>query len=215
MIYKITMTSADGLSCDKLSGLRSYFKNHCVNAYLINEHGETGGNSHVEGLAQFETATTSNVTKRVKCLYLDLGLEVSPFSIIVKKCTHLNGALIYARKELEKMGTVLLLKGWKQTWIDQKVKESVKDIPYRLLKKKGIRLTQRTAAGLMHEWCKAHNMIVIDRESMLRVVSLMAVEGFLFGNLQRPKGVYVDLCALFGSGKQTASLFDFALIYLN
>ncbi len=133
--YKITLTASGGLQEEELAKIQSYFQKNCSQAYVVNEQGDSGGNSHVEAIASFETTSTSNVTNRMKTLYGIMGMEVSPYSIRCKKVTHLAGAIIYANKETKKDGKVLVLKGWTSSFIDQQVKDNVKSIPHSMLKK--------------------------------------------------------------------------------
>jgi len=179
----------------------------------VNEQGESGSNSHVEGVAEFETVNTSNVTQRVKGLYKTLKIDVSPNSIRVKKVTHLIGAIIYANKEIETDGVVLILKGWTQTWIDKQVKDNVKNIPHKMLKKKGTRLTQGTAGALIYEWAIANTCRVVSKQDYQYVAKQMAKEGYLFGSV-RHVGVFQDVCALFGSGDAVESAIEQALHWL-
>lgn len=138
MYYKITLTSRGGLKPHELNTIAEHFKK-CRNAYLVNEYGDSGTNSHVEGVVEMDTENTSNVTCGIKRCYEKIGIEVIPFiTIQVKKATHMIGALIYASKEVRGNGQVILLKGWEQSFIDKLVKENVARIPYKMLKKRAI-----------------------------------------------------------------------------
>ncbi len=205
MFYKVTFTSFGGLNSENISQIKNYFSS-CNHVYLVNEFGESLQNSHVEGLVEFDTEHTANVTVRCRNLYKKMGLEVSHHSIRVKKVTHLIGAIIYATKELKEAGEILILKGWKQSWIDKTVKDNVKNIPYKMLTKKGTRLTQNTGAAVIHEWCLANNCCITGKEDLGEVVRKMACEGYLFGSL-RPKGILADVCALFGDGRAAQEFF--------
>ncbi len=211
--YKITLTASGGLQEEELAKIQSYFQKNCSQAYVVNEQGDSGGNSHVEAIASFETTSTSNVTNRMKTLYGIMGMEVSPYSIRCKKVTHLAGAIIYANKETKKDGKVLVLKGWTSSFIDQQVKDNVKSIPHSMLKKKGTRLSQQTAGALIYEYATANNYIVKDKETYRLICIEMGTKGFLFGCV-RHKGVFQDVCALFGSGDAIGLAIDSELNFL-
>lgn len=199
MYYKITLTSRGGLSTLEVGKLVQYFE-ICRHAYLVNEYGSLQVNSHLEGIVEFDTNTTSNVSERIKRVYASLKIDVIPqVTINVKKVTHLTGALIYASKELATGSNVALLKGWKQTWIDKMIKDSVKDIPFKMLKKLGCRLTQTTGPALIYEWCTANNMQIETKEDFLEVKKLMCRQQYLFGTCRDP-GLWQDVCSLFKSG---------------
>lgn len=212
MFYKITLTSSGGLTKPDIAKIRAYFK-QCRHVFLVNEFGESLQNSHCEGIVEFETEHTANVTARCHSLYSQMGVEVSDYSIRVRKITHLVGQIIYTKKELSGIGELILLQGWSQTWIDKTVKENVKNIPHKMLTKKGTRLTQNTGGALIHEWCLANNCRVTNKADLEEVVRLMADEGFLFGSI-RPKGIFADVCAHFGDGRAAASLFHSDLQWL-
>ncbi len=213
MFYKITLTSSCGLTQPDIEKIKNYFT-QCRHVFLVNEFGESLQNSHCEGIVEFDTEHTANVTARCKLLYASMGVEVSDYSIRVKKITHLIGQIIYTNKELSGKGELILLKGWNSTWIDKTVKENVKNIPHKMLTKKGTRLTQNTGGALIHEWCLANNCRVTNKEDLKEVVRLMADQGFLFGSV-RPKGIYVDVCAHFGDGRAASALFESELQWLD
>jgi len=213
MFYKITLTSSGGLDDSHIGVLVEYFK-QCRHAYIVNELGSAGGNSHLEGIVEFDTVKTSNVTERIKIVYKKIGIEVGEYTIKVKQATHLVGALIYASKELRSGGKIVLLKGWEASWIDKQVKENVKNIPHSMLKRKGVRVNKGTGAALIYEWCVANNSAVKKKYDYVEVVRTMAGEGFLFGNT-RHLGLYPDVCALFGCGKATSMCAESDLRFID
>lgn len=156
-----------------------------------------------------------DVTTWIKGLYAKQNIDVTPNSIRVKKCTHLVGAIQYASKELKEndKSKLISLKGWKQSWIDEQIKNRVLYIPHNVLKARGRRITQQVGAALVFEWCTAHNMKVVCKTDILTVVKMMAKEGYLFGCI-KPVSLYVDVCALFGSGQATEDYFFNALHFL-
>ncbi len=199
MYYKVTLTCRGGFTVGQVVHIIKYF-DKCKHAYVVNEFGERGVNSHLEGIIEFDTKTTSNVTERIKRVYNMLEIDVvDEVTIKVKKVTHLNGAIIYASKELSVSSNVVLLKGWNQTWIDKMIKENVKDIPYKMLKKLGTRLTQKTGPAMIYEWCIANNMRVESKADYLKVTKLMCKQQYLFGCC-RDTGLWRDVCSLFQSG---------------
>ncbi len=200
MFYKITLTASGGLEIEQVNAIIEYFK-ECQYAYIVNEFGESGLNSHLEGIVEFESKKTSNISDRIKRLYGKLDIEfVEGVTIRVKAATHLIGALIYCSKELKLKGNVLLLRGWEQSWIDKQVKDNVKNIPHSMLTKKGTKVTQGTGGALMHEWVKANNRQCNCSLDFFNIVEEMGDQGYKFGSI-RYTGLMVDLCALLGSGK--------------
>ncbi len=212
MFYKLTLTTSGGFEQSIIEQIITYFK-ECDHAYLVNEFGEHGINSHLEGVVEFDTKKTSNVTFRIKRLYTLIGLDVTPYSIRVKKVTHLSGAIVYASKELKIDGKLMLLKGWKQTFIDLQAKELAKEKTYDVLRKQGTRITQKIAGAQVYGFATAHNMIVKTKQDCITVCTMMAQEGYLFGSI-RPKGVFVDVCALFADGGATRMFFENELNWL-
>lgn len=176
--------------------------------------GESGLNSHVEGIVTYDTEHTANVTTRIKRLYDSMDLEVSPNSIRVKKASELVGAIIYANKELKTTGTLIILQGWKQSWIDQQVKDNVKKIPYKMLLKKGTRLSQNTAPAVIYEYCLANNLTVHSKFDLIEVMRKMGDERFLGGST-KPKGVLADVMSLFGDGRGLAAFYENELRFVE
>jgi len=168
-----------------------------------------------QGVVEFDTEVTSNITGRITRLYEAMKIEViRGITFKVKKASHLVGALIYCSKELALEGTVVVLKGWEQTWIDKQVKDNVKNIPYKMLKKLGIRLTQGTGPAMIYEWCKANNMQVRDKTEYLEVAVCMSEKGYMFGSV-RHVGLYQDVCSLFGEGGAVRSVIESDLRFLE
>jgi len=199
MYYKVTLTCRGGFTSCQIGYLLKYFEK-CNHAYLVNEYGDKGLNSHLEGIVEYDTNTTSNVTDRIKRVYGLFDIDVvDNVTIMVKKVTHLTGALIYASKELATGSNIVLLKGWKQTWIDKRIKDNVKDIPYKMLKSLGCRLTQTTGPAVIYEWCIANNMRVESKVDYIKVTKLMCKQQYLFGTC-RDTGLWRDVCSLFQSG---------------
>lgn len=217
MYYKVTLTSRNGLSGKLQFVLLECFK-ECRHAYLVTEYGESRGNCHLEGVVEFDTEKTSNVTDRIRRVYERLEVEVIPkVTIRVKKATHLVGALIYARKELAERDAksfIALQIGWTTSWIDEQVKDNVKDIPHSMLKKRGTRLTQVTGPALMFEWCTANNKRVTNKGEYLEIVRDMAEEGYMFGSC-RTIGLYQDVCALFGDGMAAQRVAESDLRFID
>lgn len=212
MFYKITLTTSGGLSKDNLDALKTYFSS-CPHVFLSVEYGSVGSNCHVEGVVEYETTKTSNVTNRIKLLYKKMDLEWTSHSVKVKQVTHLVGAIIYASKELKELGESLLLKGWTSSWIDQQVKDNVKAIPYKQLLKKWTRVTQNSGGPLMYEWASANNMSVTCKQDYIEVKKLMARQGFLFGSC-KDVGLFEDVCSCFGDGEAAAAVAEAALHWL-
>ncbi len=214
MFYKITLTASGGLNDDQVDTLVKYLKK-CKHAYIVNEQGESKENSHLEGVAEFDTKQSSNVNKGIRRVYEKMGIEVIPMiTIKVKTATHLIGALIYASKELKEQGNLVLLKGWEQSWIDKQFKDNVKDTPHSMLKKKGIRVTQSTGGALMHTWCMANNRQIHSKMDYLEVVKSMGEEGYLFGTIQH-RGIVQDVCSLFEDGRAAYAAAESDLRFLE
>ncbi len=207
MFYKITLTTSDGFSEIQVENVVRYFLYECGHVYLVNEFGEHGTNSHIEGVVEFETEKTSNVTERCKALYGRLEMEVSPNSIRVRRVTHLDGAIIYATKELDDMGRVAGLKGWKQSFIDKTIKEGVSLIAYKTLKKRGVWVTDRVAPALIYEYCSANNLTIRYKADLREVIRLMGNDGYMMSHLHL-RSVYGNTMCLFGDGLAQQRIFE-------
>jgi len=199
--YVITLTKAGGFTSGELEPFIEAF-NKQPHAFVINEYGQSGLNSHIQGIVEYDTIKTNNVTVRIKKLYDVISCEITPNSIRVKKATDFIGALIYSQKELkdpESSAKLLCIKGWQSSWIDQQIKDNVAKIPFKMLKKRLVRVTQGTGGALMYEWCIANNRVVKDKYSFGEVVKDMASSGYAFGSV-RGKGLYADVMSAFGDG---------------
>ncbi len=207
MFYKITLTARNGLSEEQVKLIGENFAK-CEHAYLVNEFGEDGGNSHIEGVIELESKKTSNVTRSLKSLYNKLDIEVVPWiSIKVKACTHLAGAISYATKELEGEGRVILLNGWKETWIDRQVKASAEKKASSHLMKMGTWVTKRMGPPIIFNFCKANNMRITNLKEYREVIVEMGDKQYMFD-----KGIhvccYANVLALFGSGAGHRQVMD-------
>ncbi len=216
MYYKISLTARDGFTSETLVPFIEAFS-LLQNCYVVNEFGASGHNSHLEGVVEYDTEKTSNVKERMKTLYRRAGVEiVAGISIKVLRVTHLAGALIYADKELKGPGpaNLLVLRGWKQSWIDKQIKDNVKNIPHKMLKNRGHRVTQNTGGALMYEWCLANNQEITCKRDMVQVGKTMASQGYLFGSV-RAMGLYQDVLALFGSGDAVEAVWNNEFHFLD
>ncbi len=214
MFYTVTLTKRGGLNEHDIDEIVKHLSS-CEHVYLANEFGQLGQNSHVQGIVEFDTDKTSNVTERMRRMYIKLGIEfVRGVSVRVAKVVDMSGAILYASKELGDKGKQVLLQGWESSWILEQVQENVKKIPFKTLKGKGIRMTQSTAGALIFEYAKARNYYVTDQETYREICVMMAKDGYLFGNL-RHMGVIQDVCALFGDGEAVGYAIDAALKFFN
>ncbi len=213
--YTITLTTSGGFSESHIEILTESF-NKLNHAYVVNEFGSSEQFSHIQGLVEYDSVKTSNVTLRFQRLYKSLKLEVSPRSIRVKKATDYVGALIYSHKELDNSDTkakLLVCRGWTSSWIDEQVKNNVSKIPHKMLKKKLHRICSNTGGALMYEWCIANNRIVTSKFDYLNIVKEMAKEHYAFG-LIRHKCIYQDVMSSFGDGSAAYQIADSELLFI-
>ncbi len=214
MFYTVTLTKRNGLTDGDVNNIVKHLSG-CMHVYLTHEFGQLENNSHLQGIVEFDTEKTSNVTERMRRMYVKLGIEfVRGVSVRVSKVVDLPGAVSYASKELKGKGKQVLLEGWHESWILQQVQDAVKKIPFKVLKGKGTRMTQSTAGALIFEYAKARNFYVTDKETYREICVMMAKEGYLFGNLKHV-GVIQDVCALFGDGEMVGHAIDAALKFVN
>ncbi len=206
--YKVTLTASGGLSADNIDTLVKYFTAKCSNAYLVNEFGESGSNSHLEGVIELKEKKTGNVTRGIASVYKKMDIEVLPrITIVVKSVCHLAGALQYASKELKDQGNVSLLLGWEKTWIQRKVESFVSTKAPTTLLSMGTWVSKRLAPAIIYTWCKAHNCEIRSLSDYRAVCVSMGEEGFMFD-----KGVHkvtvANVMALFGSGEGHGKVID-------
>jgi len=214
--YNITLTKSEGFTEKELETFRNAFglQSH---AYVVNEFGESGTFSHLQGLVEYDCIKTSNVTLRMRRLYESANIPVSPHSIRVKKATDYIGALIYASKELHIVNgnaKLLVIRGWVSSWIDEQIKQNVSKIPYKLLEKKLTRVYQKTGGALMHAWCLANNRIITSRYDYLNIVKEMASQKYAFGTV-RHKGIYSDVLSAFSDGSGAFQCAESDLLFLR
>ncbi len=213
--YTITLTTSGGFSDNQIEIFIKAFDT-LKHAYVVNEFGSTDQFSHIQGLVEYDTSKTSNVTYRIQRLYKSANLDVTPRSIRVKRATDYVGALIYSRKELDYSETkakVIVIVGWSSSWIDEQVKNNVSKIPHKMLKKKLHRVYASTGGVLMYEWCVANNRIITSKFDYLNIVKAMAKEHYAFG-LIRHKCIYQDVMASFGEGLAAYQIADSELLFI-
>lgn len=213
--FTLSITTAGGLTEAHVETVRKYLDDKCQYAYVSNEFGENETNSHVQAVVSFTTSKQSNVMDKMKRLYKKLELDiVNRHTVVIHPVVAMDGALHYIEKEYKGKGKCILRKGWQQGWIDDQVKEYAKRVAGKGIKKMGVRLTQTTAPEAMYVWAKANNMHVEDKRSFIQVGKLMAAEGYKFGTC-RTKGLYMDVCALFGDGRALEDVWESDLQFIN
>lgn len=207
-MYKITLTARGGLTTENIDVLVNYFTKRCTHAYLVNEFGESGENSHLEGVIEILKTKTSNLTRSIANVYFGMDLEVIPrITICVKTCVALAGALSYSSKELRDKGNVVLLLGWEDSWIQQKVKSVARVRAPNTLMKMGTWLGKRLAPAKIYTWCKANNCEVKDLRSYREVCVKMGDEKYMFDRGIH-KCTYANVMALFGDGRGIGKIID-------
>ncbi len=214
--YFITLTTSCGFSEENLNIFVTAF-NSLKHAFVVNEFGRSDQFSHIQGLVEYDSVKTSNVTLRLKRLYAAANIDVSPHSITVKKATDFVGALIYSKKELdysESSSKLIVIRGWSQSWIDDQVKNNVAKIPYKMLKKKLHRVTQMTGGALMFEWCVANNRMITGKFDYLQIVKAMAKEHYGFGTI-RHKSIFQDVMSCFGDGIAAFQVAESELLFIQ
>ena len=213
--WTLSLTASGGLTSSNIEVARQYIDEKCQYAYVVNEFGSGGNNSHLQCVVSFGTKKQSNIKAKMESLYKKMGVEiVNRHTCVVKAATHMDGALHYVSKELSGKGKLVLLKGWRQGWIDSQVKEFAKKTPRIELTSMGTRLTQTSAPGAMFKWAKANNMQVVDKASFIECGKLMTAEGYMFGTC-REKGLYMDVCGLFGDGRALADVWEAGLAFVR
>ena len=180
--WTLSITAAGGLTSKNIEVAKQYLNERSEFAYVVNEFGKGGDNSHLQGVVSYTTKKQSNVMLKMKGLYKAMDIEiVNRHTVVVKRATHMDGALHYCSKELLDKGQVILLKGWRKGWIDLQVKEYLKKTPLVEFKSMGTRLTQTSAPGAMYKWAVANNMHVRSKAEFIEVGKLMTAEGYMFG----------------------------------
>ncbi len=213
--YCITLTTSGGFTETQVENLCHSFDSS-KHAYVVNEFGSSDQFSHIQGLVEYDSVKTSNVTLRIKRLYKSLNLDVTPRSIRVKKATDYIGALIYSHKELEyseSKSKLMVIRGWSSSWIDEQVKNNVSKIPHKMLKKKLHRICASSGGALMYEWCVANNRIITSKSDYLNIVKSMAKEHYAFGMIKH-KGIFQDVMSAFGEGLAAYQIADSELLFI-
>ncbi len=206
--YKITLTRSGGLTDENVENLIKYFTKQCKHAYLVNEYGESGSNSHIEGVVEFDTEKTFNVTRAISNVYLKLGIEVIPgITMVVKSVYSLQGCLSYASKELREKGHVVLLIGWEESWIKNKTKLIGKRKSPTTLLGLGKWVTKRTAPAEIYTWCQTNNRKIACLRAYREVLVSMGEEQYMFD-----KGIhkctYANVMSLFEDGSGIGQIID-------
>jgi len=213
--YTITLTGPGGLTVDHIGVAKQWFNENCVNCYVVNEFGDSELFSHLQVVAEFNTKKTSNVSGKMKKLYALMDIEVLPrITYRVKALSEMVGAIWYASKEINGKGNVVLLKGWRQSWIDEQVKAGEKKRPVKEYEKLGIRLTNNTAPGAMFKWAQAHNMQITNKAEFIAVGKQMTCDGYQLGGC-RVKGLFMDVCGLFKNGDALEAIWTNDLFFIQ
>jgi len=206
--FKVTLTARDGLTADQISKLVESFTAKCNHAYLVHELGEAGSNSHLEGVLEWSTNKTSNVTRAIRTLYNSIEIEVNqPYTIMVKSVYSLQGCLSYASKELNEKGTVVLLQGWEESWIKQKTNSVAMNKAPKTLKQIGQWIGKRIGPAQIYTWCEANNRRITNLREYREVCVSMAENQYMFDRGIH-KSPYANVMALFKDGRGVGEVID-------
>ncbi len=206
--FKITLTAAGGLSAKNVQELVKYFTKKCKHAYIVNEFGESGANSHMEGIIEFPGKRTDNVTRAISTQYKRLGIDVvARITINVKSVFSLQGCLSYASKELKNNGKVVLLLGWEESWIQTKVGNVSRNISPTTLLSMGTWVNKRIGPAQIYKWCQTNNRRIRNLREYREVCVSMGDNQYMFDRGIH-KCTYANVMALFKDGCGVGEIID-------
>lgn len=211
--YFVTLTAKSGFTASEIKPIVGWHKHNSSTTLLVKEL-TSKGFIHLHSIITTTCKTTNQITRKLQYLWKTQNMELSKASIKVKKCTHFLGMFHYLTKDLASDGSVLYIKGWKMSWIQEQVKDSLKSMPKKMLLKGDYCVTLKNGTALLVEYAERTAMPLVDKFSFARLVSQMASEGYTFDNCKL-KFLFTQVMARKGDRKWMECLVLNELQYLD
>lgn len=149
-LYFCTFTYPGSLLDIHVKNILDFFKHDSTFCVVAREYGASGTNLHIHTVSDSNTKgyNISNYRRKAIKVYPE---EVAKCALKIKKVTDLNGILQYVTKD----ANVLLVQGWKPTWITDLANKSFH-------KRKHFQKLNRVSAEqfpyFMKDYCKQYNL---------------------------------------------------------
>jgi len=175
---------------------------------------EVASRKHLHVLFSSDVKKTGNVTRSLEQLFDKHKIEFEKgITINVKKASHPLGYFHYLTSDV-KGGTRVLLKGWRQTWIQEQCRNNLKQIPRKLLKKDVYVVNNVEGPDLITLFAERHHMPLVDKRTFIAVVVEMECNKYRFHSCKK-KDLLTNTLALHGHIRCSVSLWESELCFIG
>ncbi len=178
--YCATCTCSAGFTPDQLTLLAEMHRQRYDKALCVHEPHEDG-RRHFHSVFECRVKNPQSVLRMFERFYVNI-LHIQPVkgvSIVVKKTSDLIGAFHYLI-DPSKNGVRLATFGWSDNWIRRQVRENLKKMPYKLLKRDDYTILMATGTNLIIEYAKRSGLPLSGKWTFRRVLQEMAGHGYSF-----------------------------------
>ncbi len=213
--YAITLTCSPCFSGENCDDIVSFHKeDYFHNVLLINELHDSG-ETHFHALADIKCKQAAGVTRKYERFYKAHDIAyVKGISAKIKTCTDKVGWMHYLLKEFTDDDVPLVLKGWKWTWVQQLVRDSIKKMPHRMLLKDVYKVTKSNGTEIICKYMQVNSMRVANKEDFMDVICAMSREKYRFSSASI-KWCFVEVLIQEGHSKGMRALLEHELFHLD
>ncbi len=194
--YALTLTDGAGLLVHE-DAIIQWHKRKSDKTLLVSELHQDG-RTHYHSIIYCKSKQACAVTRMLKTLYKDMGLEWTFNSVVVKRVTDEVGMYHYLCKDIPPGGVPVYIHGWLYSWIKSECVANVKNIPRKLLTKDNRKVLDSEASRVVIAWAKAAGHPLTGKLSFVDVIHLMRKEGYQFSGTKF-KWLYGDVMAMTGN----------------
>lgn len=167
-------------------------------AIIVAEDRPNSGVEHYHTMFTGSVKLANSHTKSLERLFTKENIPWSKgVTIKIKSPPEPLGWFSYMMKEVTEGKPLILLKGWKRTWIDEVVKSRVKKTPHNVLTKDVYIVSPKLATKVIIKYASANNMTLDTKEGFCRCVARMMKDSYQFDNM-RVKWTYAQVSAQVG-----------------
>lgn len=201
--YMVTLAPKVWYTADERKVIYEYFSQYDQVLGVT----EIAAKKHLHVLHSSTVKKTGNVTRGLERLLTRNNIEwVKGVTIDVRHSVVPHGHVHYLIQEI-KNGTRILTKGWQECWIQQILKEKLKSIPRKLLRKEVYVMNNIDGPDMVVKFADAYGMPLFDKRTVIACMGAMAKDKYRF-HACKLRFILTDVLAMGGNDAGFISMLE-------
>ncbi len=212
--FALTFTNAAFFTPAQEDQIVQWHKKRASYTLLVKEFHEDGRPHYHSLIASPKLKRAQQLVRMLDTLYaqMDIGPVIKRITFRVDPEKDRIGFFHYLLKEQD--GPVLLLMGWRLTWIKAQCLANVKKIPHKMLTKNVKMLSKSTASQTVLAYAKASGAVLTGKTSLCHVLADMSSEGYIFSSVPL-KHLFAEVMAQSGEKTKAFNMFMGELHFID